>query len=45
LIETDKEEDFDMFMNRLKENFSDNEFLGFVGCNEESIIHKLSTFI
>jgi hypothetical protein len=43
LIETDKEEDFDMFMNSSGELFKDNELVGFVGYNEESIIHKLST--
>jgi A/G-specific adenine glycosylase len=43
VIETDKVEDFEYVYGQVQENFfKDNELVGFVGYNEESIIHKLS---
>lgn len=43
LIETVKVEDFEYVYGQVQENyFKDNELVGFVGYNEESIIHKLS---
>ena len=43
VIETDKVEDFEYVYGQVQENFfKDNELVGFIGYNEESIIHKLS---